>query len=84
MLAEALVEEAPVHLRLTYRFAEDQRRLARDVIARFGRHPHRNAVLGRICTPAEEAYVATGALPHLREVPQTAEAMEQLLARRGG
>jgi uncharacterized protein (DUF924 family) len=30
----------------------------RDVIARFGRFPHRNAVLGRTNTPAEEAYLA--------------------------
>ena len=30
----------------------------RDVINRFGRFPHRNAVLGRPNTPAEEAYLA--------------------------
>jgi uncharacterized protein (DUF924 family) len=36
------------------------------VIARFGRHPHRNAVLGRLSTPEEEAYIATGDFPHLR------------------
>lgn len=30
----------------------------RDVIARFGRFPHRNAVLGRENTPAEAAYLA--------------------------
>lgn len=30
----------------------------RDVIARFGRFPHRNAALGRASTPAEEAYLA--------------------------
>jgi uncharacterized protein (DUF924 family) len=29
-----------------------------DVIARFGRFPHRNAVLGRASTPAELAYLA--------------------------
>jgi len=29
----------------------------RDVIARFGRFPHRNAVLGRESTPEEEAYL---------------------------
>ena len=31
----------------------------RDVIARFGRFPHRNAVLGRTSTAAERAYLAT-------------------------
>jgi uncharacterized protein (DUF924 family) len=30
----------------------------RGVIRRFGRFPHRNAALGRISTPAEEAYLA--------------------------
>ena len=30
----------------------------RDVIRRFGRFPHRNAALGRISTPEEEAYLA--------------------------
>jgi uncharacterized protein (DUF924 family) len=33
-------------------------RLHRDVIARFGRFPGRNVALGRISTPAEEAYLA--------------------------
>lgn len=30
----------------------------RDVIAKYGRFPHRNAILGRTSTPAEEAYLA--------------------------
>jgi len=30
----------------------------REVIARFGRFPHRNAALGRAATPAEEAWLA--------------------------
>jgi uncharacterized protein (DUF924 family) len=42
-----------------------QHRRVTEVIARFGRHPHRNTVLGRISTPAEEAYVAAGDFPHL-------------------
>ena len=29
-----------------------------DVIARFGRFPHRNAILGRASTDAERAYLA--------------------------
>jgi uncharacterized protein (DUF924 family) len=32
----------------------------RDVIRRFGRFPHRNQVLGRISTEAEEAFLANG------------------------
>lgn len=31
-----------------------------DVISRFGRFPHRNAVLGRETTPEERAYLETG------------------------
>jgi uncharacterized protein (DUF924 family) len=32
----------------------------RDIVARFGRFPHRNAVLGRESTPAEERFLAEG------------------------
>lgn len=32
----------------------------RDVIARFGRFPHRNAALGRISTPEEQAWLDAG------------------------
>ena len=32
----------------------------RDIVARFGRFPHRNAVLGRRSTPEEEAHMAAG------------------------
>ena len=35
----------------------DYARQHRDIIARFGRFPHRNAVLGRLCTPEEEAFL---------------------------
>jgi uncharacterized protein (DUF924 family) len=31
----------------------------RDVLRRFGRYPRRNAALGRISTPEEEAYIAS-------------------------
>ncbi len=31
-----------------------------DAIRRFGRFPHRNAILGRASTPEEEAYMASG------------------------
>jgi len=32
----------------------------RDIIARFGRFPHRNAILGRLDTPEESSYLAGG------------------------
>jgi uncharacterized protein (DUF924 family) len=31
-----------------------------DIIARFGRFPHRNSILGRVSTPAETAFLAAG------------------------
>ncbi|RZI91306.1 MAG: DUF924 domain-containing protein [Variovorax sp.] len=34
--------------------------LHRDIVARFGRFPHRNAVLGRESTPEEERFLAEG------------------------
>ena len=34
--------------------------LHRDIIARFGRFPHRNAVLGRVTTPDERAFLDKG------------------------
>lgn len=36
------------------------RSLPKQMIARFGRFPHRNTVLGRKCTPAEQRAVAAG------------------------
>ena len=47
-----------------------QARGHRDVIARFGRHPHRNAVLGRQSTPEELDYLASEKLVHTRAPPQ--------------
>ena len=41
-------------------FSANQARGHRDIIARFGRHPHRNEVLGRQSTPEELEYLATG------------------------
>ena len=35
-------------------------RLHRDIVARFGRFPHRNAVLGRATTPEEQAFLDEG------------------------
>lgn len=45
----------------------------RGIIARFGRHPHRNRILGRPSSPDEEAYIATGDFPHVRKAEQIAE-----------
>ncbi|HZT19895.1 MAG TPA: DUF924 family protein [Dongiaceae bacterium] len=71
-LAEALVEAAPAHLRDIYVFSAEQARGHRDVVRRFGRHPHRNAILGRVSTPAELAYLAAGDFVHRRSMPPAA------------
>ena len=71
-LAEALVREAPEASRPVYEFSAGQARGHRDVVARFGRFPHRNAILGRPSTPEEAAYVAKGDLVHQRRMPAAA------------
>lgn len=45
----------------------------RGIIEKFGRHPHRNPILGRLSSPEEAAYIATGDFPHVRKVEQIAE-----------
>ena len=59
-LFSALVDEAPTvwkdHLKGFLEYAIEHR----DVVRRFGRFPHRNAVMGRQNTPAEDAYLEGG------------------------
>ena len=54
----ALAVDAPVPLRPLFeecvRFAEQHR----DIVHRFGRFPHRNAILGRASTPQEREFLA--------------------------
>jgi uncharacterized protein (DUF924 family) len=68
-LAEALAREAPAEHRGVLEFSANQARGHRDVVARFGRQPHRNALLGRTSTPDELAYLAEGRLVHQRAMP---------------
>ncbi|MCA1707867.1 MAG: DUF924 domain-containing protein [Actinobacteria bacterium] len=64
--AEEQVELAPAHLEPMYEFSLGQAKGHRDVIARFGRHPHRNAVLGRASTPEELEYLKNEVPVHTR------------------
>jgi uncharacterized protein (DUF924 family) len=50
-LARALLAEVPEHLKPLYEFSAQQPVGHRKVIAAFGRHPHRNRILGRESTP---------------------------------
>jgi uncharacterized protein (DUF924 family) len=68
-LAEELAEQAPPELHRILEHSASRARGHRDVIARFGRHPHRNAVLGRQSTPEEIEYLASGQLVHTRPLP---------------
>lgn len=63
-IAEAQARDAPPRLRKVYEMGIAQPKLHHDVTARFGRHPHRNAVLGRVSTPEEALYVQAGVFPH--------------------
>ena len=58
---ELAVQEAALLLfeRLTDPRTADFARRHRDVIARFGRFPHRNAVLGRVSSAEELAFLQT-------------------------
>ena len=69
-LAEQLLDQAAPQARRILEHSASQARGHRDVIARFGRHPHRNAVLGRQSTPEERDYLASGQLVHTRMPPR--------------
>ncbi|WP_310417686.1 DUF924 family protein [Chamaesiphon sp. OTE_8_metabat_110] len=68
-LADALVDESLPEYRSLLEFSAAQARRQRDVVARFGRQPHRNKLLGRISTPAELEYLASGQLVHKQPFP---------------
>ncbi len=57
-LAGQLVEESPPELRAFLEHSASQARAHREIIARFGRHPHRNDVLGRTSTADELLIIA--------------------------
>jgi uncharacterized protein (DUF924 family) len=69
-LAEMRLSFGPEHLRPIREFGLEQAQKHRENVARFGRHPHRNAVLGRTSTPDEADYIATGEFVHRRRPPQ--------------
>lgn len=59
-LMQGLVAEAEPEWRPLAQGYADYAIKHHDIIAQFGRFPHRNQVLGRESTPAEVAYMATG------------------------
>lgn len=67
-LAKQLARDARPSLRRILEHSASQARGHREVVARFGRQPHRNAVLGRESTPEEREYLARGEFVHQRPV----------------
>jgi len=59
-LIEALAEDPDAKPAAVYAQYLDYAKRHCEVIARFGRFPHRNDVLGRISTPGEHAYLNAG------------------------
>ena len=55
-----LLDEAPEELKDLFAGSLESAELHRGIVARFGRFPHRNGVLGRSNTSEEEAYLAAG------------------------
>jgi len=72
--AEEMVDLAPPHLRWMYEHSLSQAKAHREVIARFGRHPHRNEVLGRTSTPEELEYLREQVPVHERKPPEVSSA----------
>ena len=68
-LADRLAIDSSLEYRPLLEFSAAQARRHRDVVARFGRQPHRNEILGRISTPAELEYLVTGQLVHKQPFP---------------
>ncbi len=69
-IGQKLFEEAPEHLRPFYQIGVQQPMKHRAVIAMFGRHSHRNEILGRQSTPEELEYIAKGNFPHNTEISE--------------
>src|SRR5262249_55719142 len=55
--AEHIAADAPPRVRDAWHANLAHPRRYREIIARFGRFPHRNEVLGRVSTAEEEAYL---------------------------
>jgi uncharacterized protein (DUF924 family) len=71
-LADELAAIALPHLGGFIERSRSQCARVTGIIARFGRHPHRNPILGRVSSAAEEAYIAEGDFPHVSRIAPTA------------
>jgi uncharacterized protein (DUF924 family) len=70
-MAERIALKAPERLRPLYQHSASQARGHLEVIARFGRFPHRNPILGRPSTSEEQEYLDKGDFVHMRRPPHS-------------
>ncbi len=77
LLAEELVKDASMEHQELLEFSAAQARRHREIIYKFGRHPHRNEILERKSTMKELEYLASGQLVHKHPMPPH---LEQLLS----
>lgn len=75
-VAERIIARLPPQLSDMADGLRRQHMRVRGIIAQFGRHPHRNPIYGRVSSPEEEAYIATGDFPHLNKVKSDGAATE--------
>ena len=69
-LAERVAVDASEHLKPLHQHPVRQARGRLDTVARFGRFPHRDPVLGRASTPEEAAYLERGEFVQARMPPR--------------
>jgi uncharacterized protein (DUF924 family) len=70
-VVERIVAKIPPELAAMRERLPAQHEKVKGIIARFGRHPHRNPIYGRVSSPDEEAYIAEGDFPHVAAKPAT-------------
>jgi len=70
-MAERIALDAPERLRPLYQHSVGQARGHLEVIARFGRFPHRNPILGRPSTSEKQEYLDQGDFVHMRPPPHS-------------
>lgn len=72
-LTETIIADLPEALAYSADMLRAQNARVRGIIERFGRHPHRNPFYGRVSTPEEAAYIATGDFPHVQSESSASE-----------
>ncbi|MEM7446242.1 MAG: DUF924 family protein [Pseudomonadota bacterium] len=68
-VTEDIIAGLPPQLEYTAELFRAQNAKVRAIIERYGRHPHRNPIYGRVSSPEEEAYIAIGDFPHEADGP---------------